>query len=124
MDLSNSASDEEAIIYVAQGLEHREPEPDHNEELALRKLPFGELYAMVMRGECGQSHRGRGDEGATDADRRKFARSEVEPVPHHFAGAADFQCRCWHLDAVEQEEERPPQFRLARDPRRSRSGAR
>lgn len=55
MDLSNSASDEEAIIYVAQGLEHREPEPDHNEELALRKLPFNELYGMVMRGEVRDS---------------------------------------------------------------------
>ena len=51
MDLSNSASDEHAIIYLAQGLTFHEPEPDHDEELALRKLPFEELYAMVMRGE-------------------------------------------------------------------------
>ena len=51
MDLSNSASDEHAIIYVAQGLTFHDPEPDHDEELALRKLPFEELYAMVMRGE-------------------------------------------------------------------------
>lgn len=55
MDLSNSASDEEAIIYVAQGLEHHEPMPDHNEELALRKLPFSELFGMVMRGEVRDS---------------------------------------------------------------------
>ena len=55
MDLSNSASDEEAIIYVAQGLEHHEPMPDHNEELVLRKLPFSELYGMVMRGEVRDS---------------------------------------------------------------------
>jgi hypothetical protein len=51
MDLSNSASDEHAILYVAQDLTFFEPEPDHNEELALRKLPFEELYGMVVRGE-------------------------------------------------------------------------
>ena len=55
MHLSNSASDEEAIIYVAQGLSFHAPEPDSNEELAMRKLPFDELYAMVMRGEVTDS---------------------------------------------------------------------
>lgn len=55
MDLSNSASDEEAIIYLARGLEFHEPEPDGNEELALRKLPFAELYGMVDRGEITDS---------------------------------------------------------------------
>jgi len=55
MDLSNSASDEHAILYVAQGLTFFEPEPDHNEELALRKLPFEELYGMVVRGEVRDS---------------------------------------------------------------------
>lgn len=55
MDLSNSASDEQAVIYVAQGLRFFAPEPDHNEELAMRKVPFEELYAMVMRGEVRDS---------------------------------------------------------------------
>ncbi|MCB0769383.1 MAG: NUDIX hydrolase [Flavobacteriales bacterium] len=55
MDLSNSASDEVAMLYVAQGLTFHEPEPDHNEELAMRKLPFEELYAMVSRGEIRDS---------------------------------------------------------------------
>ena len=55
MDLSNSASDEVAIIFVAQGLTFHEPEPDHNEELALRKLPFSEVVSMVMRGELRDS---------------------------------------------------------------------
>ncbi|HRH38055.1 MAG TPA: NUDIX hydrolase [Flavobacteriales bacterium] len=55
MDLSNSASDETAIIYVAQGLSFHEPEPDHNEELAMRKLPFSELYRMVLHGEVRDS---------------------------------------------------------------------
>lgn len=55
MDLSNSASDEVAIIYVAQGLSFHAPEPDHNEELALRKLPFAAVVEMVLRGELRDS---------------------------------------------------------------------
>ena len=55
MDLSNSASDEEAVIYVAQGLSFHEPEPDHNEELETRKIPFDDLHRMVMRGEVRDS---------------------------------------------------------------------
>lgn len=55
MDLSNSASDEQAIVFVAQGLTHFEPEPDHDEELEQRKLPFEELYGMVLRGEVRDS---------------------------------------------------------------------
>ncbi|MFN8350445.1 MAG: NUDIX hydrolase [Flavobacteriales bacterium] len=51
MDLSNSASDEHAIIYLAQDLSFHAPQPDHDEELAQHKLPFAELYGMVMRGE-------------------------------------------------------------------------
>ncbi len=51
MDLSNSASDEHAILYVARGLTFHEPEPDHNEELALKKITFSELYERVQRGE-------------------------------------------------------------------------
>lgn len=55
MDLSNSASDEHAIIYVAQGLTEFEPEPDHDEELELKKIPFEILYQMVKRGEVSDS---------------------------------------------------------------------
>lgn len=51
MDLSNSASDEHAILYVAQRLTFHAPQPDHDEELELKKLPFDDLYAMVQRGE-------------------------------------------------------------------------
>lgn len=51
MDLSNSASDEHAIIFLAEGLGFNQPEPDHDEELTIRKLPFEELFGMVMRGE-------------------------------------------------------------------------
>lgn len=55
MDLSNSASDEQAVIFVAQGLSFHDPEPDHDEELEQRKLPFAELYEMVRRGEVRDS---------------------------------------------------------------------
>ena len=55
MDLSNSASDEKAVIFVARGLTYHEPEPDHDEELEQRKLPFMELYEMVQRGEVRDS---------------------------------------------------------------------
>ncbi|MBL8010820.1 MAG: NUDIX hydrolase [Flavobacteriales bacterium] len=55
MDLSNSASDEHAIIYLAQDLTFHTPQPDHDEELALRKVPFAELLRMVMDGEVTDS---------------------------------------------------------------------
>ncbi|MDX9751181.1 MAG: NUDIX hydrolase [Flavobacteriales bacterium] len=51
MDLSNSASDEEAIVYVAQDLAFGEAEPESTEDLTVRKLPFDELHDMVLRGE-------------------------------------------------------------------------
>lgn len=55
MDLSNSASDEHAIIYIAQDLTFHPPQPDHDEELTLRKVPFAELLRMVMTGEVTDS---------------------------------------------------------------------
>lgn len=55
MDLSNSASDEHAIIYLARDLTFHAPEPDHDEQLEQRMLPFAELYGMVMRGEVRDS---------------------------------------------------------------------
>ncbi|MEO7080831.1 MAG: DNA mismatch repair protein MutT, partial [Flavobacteriales bacterium] len=41
--------------FVARGLTFHEPEPDHDEELEQRKLPFMELYEMVQRGEVRDS---------------------------------------------------------------------
>ncbi len=55
MDLSNSASDEEAIIFVAQGLTFHHPEPEATEDLSVRKLPFRELFEAVMRGDMRDS---------------------------------------------------------------------
>ncbi len=50
MYLSNSVSDEKAIIYLARQLEQREPMPEETEQLVVRKLPFEEAYRMVEDG--------------------------------------------------------------------------
>ncbi len=50
MDLSNSATDERALIYVARGLSQHQANPDEMEKLQVKKLPFAELYQMVMEG--------------------------------------------------------------------------
>ncbi|MBB2146566.1 NUDIX domain-containing protein [Pedobacter sp. LMG 31464] len=50
MHLSNSVSDELAIIYLAQDLQLGESSPEETEELIVRKLPFEEAYLMVMNG--------------------------------------------------------------------------
>jgi len=51
MDLSNSATDEHAILYLARDLEFVEPEPDEDEQIQLKKLSFDELFQMVLDGE-------------------------------------------------------------------------
>lgn len=51
MHLSNSASDEEAIVFVAQNLTQHNAEPEETEVLQVKKLPFNELYNMVQKGE-------------------------------------------------------------------------
>jgi len=50
MYLSNSVSDELAVIYVARGLTMGEAEPEETEQLMLRKLPFENAYQMVLNG--------------------------------------------------------------------------
>jgi ADP-ribose pyrophosphatase len=55
MDLSNSVSDEEAIIYIAQNLFTTQAEPDDTEELTLKYLPFEEAYEMVLNGSITDS---------------------------------------------------------------------
>lgn len=50
MHLSNSVSDELAIIYVAQDLQQGVASPEETEDLAIRKLPFEEAYQMVLDG--------------------------------------------------------------------------
>lgn len=55
MDLSNSATDEHALIYVARDLSFHEPDPDETEKLEVRKLPFEEVYQMVLKGKITDS---------------------------------------------------------------------
>ena len=55
MHLSNSVSDEFAIIYLAQDLEMGESSPEETEELEIRKIPFEEAYQMVINGEITDS---------------------------------------------------------------------
>lgn len=50
MHLSNSVSDEYAIIYLARQLRQEEAEPEETEQLQVRKLPFEEAYTMVEKG--------------------------------------------------------------------------
>ena len=51
LDLSNSVTDEQGIVYVAKGLSFHEPQPDDDELLEIKKLPFSDLFEMAMRGE-------------------------------------------------------------------------
>ncbi len=55
MHLSNSASDEFCILYLAQELTLGKAEPEPDEELQLVKLPFEEVYQMVMNGKITDS---------------------------------------------------------------------
>jgi 8-oxo-dGTP pyrophosphatase MutT (NUDIX family) len=50
MHLSNSVSDEKAIIFLARGLEQHEAMPEETEQLLVRRLPFEEAYRMVEKG--------------------------------------------------------------------------
>ncbi|MEJ5993510.1 NUDIX hydrolase [Pedobacter sp. Du54] len=55
MHLSNSVSDEYAIIYIAQDLQMGQSSPEETEELMVRKVPFEEAYQMVINGEITDS---------------------------------------------------------------------
>lgn len=55
MHLSNSVSDELAIIYIARGLVQGKAEPEETEQLQLKKVPFQEAFNMVMNGEITDS---------------------------------------------------------------------
>ncbi|MES2286336.1 MAG: NUDIX hydrolase [Bacteroidota bacterium] len=53
--MSNSASDEFGILYIAQDLSFGESEPEDDEQLVVRKIHFNELYKMVESGEITDS---------------------------------------------------------------------
>ena len=50
MHLSNSVSDERAVIFLARDLEQQEATPEDTEQLTVRKLPFEEACRMVDKG--------------------------------------------------------------------------
>lgn len=50
VDLSNSVSDERAILYLATGLTHGDASPEPTEALAIRWVPFEEALAMTVDG--------------------------------------------------------------------------
>lgn len=50
VDLSNSVTDERAILYLATDLSHGEAEPEPTEALEVRWLPFDEVLAMTLDG--------------------------------------------------------------------------
>ena len=49
-DLSNSVSDEQAVLYLAWGLTQGEASPDGDEVLAHRRVAFADLLAEVLDG--------------------------------------------------------------------------
>ncbi len=53
--LSNSVSDEEAILFLATGLTHGEAQPEGTEKLEVRRVEFAEALRMVMTGEITDS---------------------------------------------------------------------
>jgi 8-oxo-dGTP pyrophosphatase MutT (NUDIX family) len=55
MHLSNSVSDELAIIYLAKDFTQLEPEPEETEQLQVKKIPFEEAYLMVISGKMTDS---------------------------------------------------------------------
>ena len=55
MHTSNSATDELAIIYIAQDLTFAAAEPEENEDLQIKKIPFNTVFKMVMNGEITDS---------------------------------------------------------------------
>lgn len=55
MDLSNSVTDESAILFLAEGLTPGESNPDETEVLEVRKVLFQEAFEMMRRGEITDS---------------------------------------------------------------------
>lgn len=54
--LSNSVTDEEAVLYLATGIEHGDPEREASEQdLACRWVPFREVVAMCRDGRITDS---------------------------------------------------------------------
>jgi len=52
---SNSATNEEGFLYIAEELVQEEAEPEETEELQVKKVPLKEAVEMVMRSEITDS---------------------------------------------------------------------
>lgn len=50
LHLSNSVSDEKALLFLARGLQQHEAMPEETEQLVVRRMPFEEAYRMVENG--------------------------------------------------------------------------
>ena len=55
MHLSNSVTDEKAIVYIARNLSQHNAEPEETEDLRVQKLPFETVFQKVMAGEITDS---------------------------------------------------------------------
>ena len=55
LDLSNSVSDERALIYIAKELYEVDKMPEETEDLTLKHLPFKDVLHMVLSGEITDS---------------------------------------------------------------------
>lgn len=51
LHLSNSATDEEAYIFIAENLHEGQAAPEETEQLEIRRLPFEDAYKMAINGE-------------------------------------------------------------------------
>ena len=49
--LSNSVTDEYCVIFIATGLSQHTSMPEDTEQLAIKKIPFEEVYQMVANGK-------------------------------------------------------------------------
>lgn len=50
LELSNSVTDETAVVFVATGLTHGAADPEPTESLRVRSVPFSEALAMTIDG--------------------------------------------------------------------------
>jgi 8-oxo-dGTP pyrophosphatase MutT (NUDIX family) len=55
LQLSNSATDEVAFLFIARKLSFVESQPEETEQLMIKKVHFNELYRMVAEGEITDS---------------------------------------------------------------------
>ena len=52
---SNSVTDEEGFVYLAEDLSQSTPQFDDTEEIAIKKIPFKKAYAMVLENKITDS---------------------------------------------------------------------